>query len=107
MSEKMNKRKFRNVDELLERAFLGVIKRKEMISENGLKTLFKEIGIIEETDETICWECWGKAILDDLVKKGLVMVVTVGFSEKSYALTEKGCDIFKASEREQEIRDEE
>lgn len=102
----MKKRKFGSVDELLERAFLGVIKKKGLISEKNLKTLFEEIGVIEEADETICWECWGKAILNDLVKKDLIMVVKE-FSEKNYALTQKGCDIFKASEREQEIRNEE
>lgn len=102
----MKKRKFGNVDELLERAFLGVIKKKGLISEKKLKTLFKEIGIFEEDDETICWECWGKTILNDLVKKDLIMV-DKKFSEKSYALTQKGCDIFKASEKEQEIRNEE
>ncbi len=102
----MKKRKFGSVDELLERAFLGVIKKKGLISEKNLKTLFEEIGIIEETDETICWECWGKAILNGLVKKGLVTVIK-GVFEKKYTLTQEGCDVFNASRKEQEIRDEE
>lgn len=99
----MKKRKFGSIDELLERAFLGVIKKKGLISEKKLKTLFEEIGIIEETDETICWECWGKAILRKLEAKGLIVVSKEG----SYALTQKGCDIFNTSQKEKEIRNEE
>lgn len=96
----MKKRKFGSIDELLERAFLGVIKKKKSISEKNLKALFEEIGVIEESDETICWECWGKAILRKLETKGFVTV-----SEKRfYTLTQKGYDVFRTSEKEKEIR---
>lgn len=106
---KAKKGKFKTVNEIVERAFLGVIRRKRLVSELSLKDLFEEIGIFVKEDESICWECWGKGILGDLVKKELVSfgeltIKEAGITkEKVYALTPKGHETFA----KQEIRDEE
>ena len=99
----MKNRKFDSVDELLERAFLGVIKKKGLFSEKALKELFEEIGIFIEGDESTCWECKGKGLLRDLEKKGLIAsgnltIKGAGISEeKIYALTSKGQEMFVSS----------